>query len=328
MKRIIVIRAFAGMVIAAVFCLVMQRVYTERVVTRDWRYMNRYFFERMPPRIDTLLLGDSHIVCNIMPLDMPRAYSLASLGQSYVMDYYHLKEVIAEGKQPIERIILPIEYTSFRTHQLMTMPLTAREYVDYFAVAGDTGEWRHFTKQWAQHNLVSFGGHWNFTRQLVEYPTDPPYPREFTSHTQGGFYQWWPGTMVEPDMDASTVERADSHFPENAEWFDRRVARYLSRILALCAEHNIEVFLLRSPVPVEYRAAVAERIPLAEFEARVDELLAETPPTAIFDHRDWADGRNEIFGDPDHLNHAGARLFTEQILEDLRLFEESARQAD
>ncbi|MBR1658974.1 MAG: hypothetical protein IJ705_01490, partial [Oscillospiraceae bacterium] len=94
----------------------------------------------------------------------------------------------------------------------------------------------------------------------------------------------------------------------------------LREIIALCREIGATPVLIVTPLLAEYLAEAEKQAPefFGEFDALVENIAADTG-TAYFDYA--ADprftGSPRLFANSDHLNKAGAEVFTRIVMEEV-----------
>ena len=121
--------------------------------------------------------------------------------------------------------------------------------------------------------------------------------------------------VVWPDIDGETREARVSE-RLNDQYRDPIVVEemkgFLKKIFEMAEEHGVEVIGIRSPLSPDYRSRVPE-----ETVELVMANIREFPFVGILDYSRYAEKSPELFNDMDHLNSAGAAVFTAQLASDL-----------
>lgn len=90
---------------------------------------------------------------------------------------------------------------------------------------------------------------------------------------------------------------------------------YYEKIIKLCNENNISVFLLRLPLSNEYLEQVSDNV---EFQiSQIYKRLQSDHKFRILDYRKIFRSRQELFRDSDHLNKYGSKELGKNIMADI-----------
>lgn len=254
-----------------------------------------------------LMAGNSLVQLDIAPIE--HTYNLASFDESYSTTYYRLRDVLARDDQPIEVVLTQLSLHSFRSLR----PVDTQQ--DYWA-------------------------------QIIDYPdlirtTGKPIPlirdairfREFPY--TGGISQlldyWESTTLTALDSQLAHVQRdfsqATDQFSQAAGGANRLIvvertiddatADYFSRIVALCADHNIRLVLVRFPLTRIYYDAMSLHVDLDEWQRVVDERLQGADHVEVIDFMELYFDDYSKFMDPLHLNSQSKKAFTETLVNEL-----------
>ena len=96
----------------------------------------------------------------------------------------------------------------------------------------------------------------------------------------------------------------------------------VSAIIDLCHAHRLRPVLITTPITDVLNAIYDEKTPefFTTFRRFSADLCERYPDVPYFDysHDETFSARHELFTDGDHLNNAGAALFTKTLVADLR----------
>lgn len=135
----------------------------------------------------------------------------------------------------------------------------------------------------------------------------------------------WDNTCSEEYACEHAVKRyktfVESKLDANGErWYNTEEIDALYAIINLCKEHSITPVLVTTPYLSEYNKAVAENDPefYEDFYGLIDEVVEKTG-VQYFDYSDDERFTNDysLFYNTDHLNRAGARQFTNILMNDV-----------
>ncbi len=96
------------------------------------------------------------------------------------------------------------------------------------------------------------------------------------------------------------------------EDFSSLQLEYLKKILSFCKENNIKVFLLNTPVHDTYFRNIPEKFITGYYS--IMKGLEESYNVTLLDYPE-SNYPDDYFGDSNHLNRAGASVFTPKIME-------------
>ena len=96
----------------------------------------------------------------------------------------------------------------------------------------------------------------------------------------------------------------------------------VSEMIELCESHHLRPVLITTPITDVLNSIYDEKTPdfFATFHQFSADLRERYPDVPYFDysHDEAFSGRHELFADGDHLNNAGAELFTKTLVADLQ----------
>lgn len=257
--------------------------------------------------IRMLLVGNSLVQLDIEAIE--GTYNLASFDESYSTTYYRLREVLGEGEQPIETVLMHLSLHSFRSLR----PVDTQQ--DY----------------WAQ--IVDYPDLIRTTRNPIPLIRDAIRFREFPY--TGGITQLL--DYCESRTRAATEARiayVTRDFSQATDQFtqavasvnrllvvertiDETAADYFSRIIELCAERNVRLVLVQFPITRIHHEAIARHVDLDGWQRVVDERLTGADHVEVLDFMDLYFDDYSKFMDPLHLNGQSKREFTDVLLNEL-----------
>jgi hypothetical protein len=314
--------------ILLVVCLginaVLSHWYTDTVMATNLIAKGRSQFARAPDRIDTLLVGDSHMMFGIRASKLENAFNLAVPGQMYTETFYTVKSYLAREDIDVRTVVINADPSAFEEARLENWIYQHEyvHYVDYLRIGADRGK----ISEYAAHHLIGrhapYVGNRKFNLQYLEKQKVPlaffmsgvkmELGSALTPHSLLDIPEArWSG--VAAYRAAQTHADGDPFNPVAMDYFDR--------ILQLCADEGIQVLVVKFPLTPVYLNAVASFVDLDEFDARLDALIGSYPNVQLMDARSLYSERLEYFSNHDHLNRKGSTRFARKVrarLESLR----------
>jgi len=254
--------------------------------------------------IHTIICGDSHTQTALNDSIIPNSLNIAHSSEHYLYTYNVLKLLLRNNRQ-IRTVILGFSYhnlSSFYDDYLFDEDKTQYMYPRYFTVLDAE----------AMSLLVSnnFGGFLTDLKNTYHGVYRHINARELLDYSFiGWFYQ-----SDRNYKNDSTVSRAiKEHYfndDQSMQGFSAFQLIYLDRIIELCRLHDVRLILINSPLSKEYRARVPE-----EFIDRFNEF-AKSHDQQLLDYHDF-EVPERCWGDGDHLNSSGAKIFSAYIVESM-----------
>jgi len=103
------------------------------------------------------------------------------------------------------------------------------------------------------------------------------------------------------------------------EYFDPAIKVYFEKIMQLCQDHGVDVFLLRIPMSKEFYEEATRIVPVEKLYREVEAIASRySVYVGMYDYHDLYFEHPEYFFDPDHLNVKGSDLFTTRFAENLK----------
>ena len=102
------------------------------------------------------------------------------------------------------------------------------------------------------------------------------------------------------------------------DYIDPLLVEYFNRLLDLLETQEVQLVFVWYPSTAEYEHAAAQYFPVANHLSEMYALLAGREDVIVFDYHDVLYDQYELFTDNDHLNTAGAEIFTQLLLVDLK----------
>jgi hypothetical protein len=264
-----------------------------------------------------LLMGDSHMFRGVKPEIIGKGYNYSTQGESYIQNFYKLKQLLEKEKRSIRYLVLPLDphsFSSFRDTKIKDDAFWVK-YINYFELAKEVKQ-RDIIFKYFYGRYFSYAGNfeniylWN---RLKRSPL-----REF----QRGYLPGFQSFAREKEKVKKAKERAAHHFA-SYEVLSPFLIRYLQKIIDLCSAHHIKLLFIQFPLSREYDEALTQYMDTDSFYRTIDSLfLDHESVSGILDFHDLYFERPDFFINADHMNDAGATNFSlllKRIVEDKKV---------
>ncbi len=277
-------------------------------------------FEPEAARVDTLVLGDSHAKLGLRTSILENAFNLAVPGQLYTETYYTLASQLERSDTEIRYVVIGADPTSFAEERLDEWPYLHHyaNYVNYVEIGRKRGRPFEYAIRQQLGHFAPYVGRRNFMLSHLGRGEIRGVHLDGNSRMErGALLSDETLTPLSKQVRARRAKRrADLHFGDGAP-FHPLLFDYFRRIIALCADHDIEVLVVKFPLTPDYVTAASRHIDLAEFDRELDALIAPYANAHLLDARSWFKGDPSLFRDSDHLNAKGASKLSRTIRREL-----------
>ncbi len=255
---------------------------------------------RLEPQAQWVILGHSHAECGFMDTLDPKLVNLAQSGESYFYTWQKLKVLLTHNPH-ITDIFL--EFTNNQIDPEMDAWIWSDKYIQYryplYAPYINASDALYL----ARHNMSGYLV--AFTSAIKE---------NALTILNGGVQDWerYGGFL---GLDKVLTEDGGARFDavglpdeEDRVRYSDANLRYLERIVSECDKAQIRLHLLRSPQHPRY-ALTNE----AAYQSIREQRFPDVP---YLDYGQFPLA-DTLYADVEHLNQAGARVYTRQFLADL-----------
>ncbi len=338
MHKKFLIRLLVFLALLVSINILLDQLYKRCVVHNILNNAKDRDFRQYNDTLRYLSLGNSHNTVDTYVLE--NAFNYNSPAENYVQSYYKLKYIVEEQKKIPENLILYIDVSSFSAMAAGYFEHNSYwiKYVDYFEVARVMGD-RHILNKWLEGNFFSYAGNYRNIKLSLIYLVKIGHlnlhhgyraPRNFKNFayyrpedidilSDESQYDWTGARETDRKEKVRRAKRKADIYLTRKGYFDHTMATYFEKILHLCLDHDIQVILLRAPLTREYWEEVNRIVPAGKLYEKVRNIYTRYPNvTMVLDYHDLFFDHPEYFFDPDHLNPLGARLFTQQLQQDLK----------
>ena len=249
-----------------------------------------------PARI--LVAGDSHLQCAIDPEVVPGSRNVSQSSEPYAITYWKLKKIFASWQPDTVLLTLSPHNVSSWSDDIFNLPGVAEE---MFRRSYPVVEYEELYRDFAVSNAAVGKA---LTTRLLKYPS--------------GRHAYYIGEFAEKDSIRSTDPNPiiARHFYRDSTLLatSTKMIGYLDSIIALCNERGVTPIVVSTPL----REAYQEQVPGNMHAAHVRKLshLRRQGVRVINTTNQYYP--DFLYYDADHLNTAGARLYTLSLFDRLR----------
>lgn len=290
------------------FFLLINKLYTN---TNYWKNENNiYKFSNIPNNLELVNVGSSHAVFSMKYDTVPeiKAFNFALAAQPYFYDYAVLKKYIGHLSENAI-VLIPISYfgitqkEQYSTFRKRYYRILNRDEMDYWSLK----EYLIYAK----YPILSAGI--NKTRLFRDIKAEQMSP--FYNHDDSLDGQKLYNYCVRKHEDWTLPELEDGE-----AGFNHNILA-VSKIIDICYQNNLCPVLISMPVTDVLNSLFEQD---GDFFSTFDEfskvLCSKYPELKYLDYSHNADftSNHKLFADGDHLNNAGAEIFTTDVVEELK----------
>ncbi|MBL7940489.1 MAG: hypothetical protein JNL43_14100 [Flavobacteriales bacterium] len=264
------------------------------------RLLDRASF-KLPEGTSTLILGDSQMEFALNDSILPGSVSMAQSGEAYLYAFNKARRFIADNPG-LDTIWLSYNMNSLERRQeiLTRSERYSKNKIPYNFFLLTAADLDVFWRQGSAYEVLARTP-WlrrNYIKKALRRATT------YRDLSFGGY------AHSERNKLAFDVARRDSLIrakatppPGFGEAKDQ--VRYLIELVSLCKREGITCILVNTPV----HPVIKAEADTAAYYAFRREHMADVP---LWDHSDWT-FPDSCFGDATHLNHKGAKLYSEYL---------------
>ena len=309
-------------------CRVLNYLYVEIVDTNEWTRILWHNFYDEEENIDNLYLGSSHVYCSLNPTQMDdltgkNNFNLSSPAQRLNGSYYLLKE--AGREHDLEHVYVELYYdvSTGREGDFKVEGLGANwfnsDYMknslnrfEFLLTMSDKKNYLESLMPFIRYRSKLFDT--EYVQQQIDKKSGIDYQNyQHTQQNEKGFVQYMDKGYYYSTLELSTedllLKQTKVLGDENPVSQDAE--KYLRKIMEYCKENEIELTLFSAPV-YELQVLTTENYDtyIKYIRAIADEYGVEYYDFNLSREEYLPIQHTEYFGDKEHLNSAGAEMFT------------------
>jgi hypothetical protein len=269
-------------------------------------------FESFSPEIsdsiETLVIGDSHTQTALNPALMRGCISMSYSDENYFFTYYKLKWALEKEKN-IKNVILGFSYHNLSINQENAIKERTFFLEHEFLLLDDYGKlivkkksndlFTYFNMKYVYGLPLNF---YNNDHLMINFASDK---NEYRVKIWGG-YKNMTTANINSEQKSKMIEEKNSR---NYEVSDLMV-EYLRKIIILCEERNVSLYLVNTPIHQLYYERYSEKT-VKRFSSTADSL--KTDGRIKYLDFQWFLTADSFYYDGEHLNEAGAEIFSKEM---------------
>ncbi|MBA7546370.1 hypothetical protein ES705_38760 [subsurface metagenome] len=276
----------------------------------DYIYNKRVEKLILDRNISTLICGASHLMCSLDDKIIPNSTNTCLPAESYYYTYYKLKKILLNDNN-LKYILLGLSFSSFRENfdsHIYGIGMTSYMYPKYFLILENREKLSLLKK-----NPIGL---------LKSIPYI--YKKAFIAFFKSNKYTNYPFWGSFSDNENTNLSDKNIKAAINLHYYDTDSdllqnffclqLEYLMKIIDLCTKKNIRLYLINAPVSNEYFYKIPEKF--VNHYYNIIKKLKSNRNVKILDYHNYQLPKN-CFGDADHLNSNGAKIFSEKIISEI-----------
>jgi len=263
--------------------------------------------------ISTLICGDSHPMCALDDKIIPDSINISLSAECYYYTYYRLKKIL-NNDNDLKYILLGLSFSNFgenRDNRIYKTEEIKNMYPKYFLIL-ENREKLDLLKKNPNGLLKS-------TPYILKSAITTFFkPNKYANYPFWGCFHDSKNTNLSDENIKAAINR---HYYNNnfdlLQGFSALQLEYLLKIIDLCNKNNIRLYLINTPISNEYFSKIPEKF-INHYYSIVKKLKF-SKNIRILDYHNYQLPQN-CFGDADHLNSNGAKIFSEIIMDEINDF--------
>ena len=278
-------------------------------------YALNYFAKKFKPNEYTIIAGDSHTETSLNPDYIQNSVNISESAESYVFTYYKLKYLISHKRESIKNVILGFSYQNLtKKYQELTFYDDAKSnrfIGKNYIFLDDAGKdaIKHsdnYLLYYIKNDLgVPVQAYKDFPLyKSIIYTKILGRPATQTDLFVNSGFHGKTGSVL--DKGGATYKIKLYYYEDNLEvsGVSSVMRDYLNKIVDMCVENNITLYLYNSPVYREYKKHIPEPV-VNDYNEIKKEILSKHQNVKYIDMSDYALNVSDYY-DGDHLVLSGA----------------------
>ncbi len=256
---------------------------------------------RLPAHVNTIVVGDSHVECAIDDSILTRTANLSMAGDAYLYAHAKLRRFLAENPQ-VDTVWLSYSYIGLeRWQDTLTRSERYNGYkLPFHFFLLDTEDLPIFLAQPSFYTTLARTPY--LRRNAIK--TALKRPLSYNDLRIGG-YNHLDRNGLRKDIARRDGLHRSGAVPDPAFGKAHDQVLYLKKIIDLCKEQGVACILINTPM----HPVIARDSDTTGYHAH---WRNELGGTTLWDHAAWT-MPDSCFADATHLNHEGARRYSEQL---------------
>jgi len=278
---------------------------------------------KLDPRINTLIIGDSHTEVSLNPTILTESVNVSSSGESLFYTYYKLRHFFKHNPTNIKNVILAFSYhdisKKYQEDYLYEVTKSDYSFKEYYIYLDRSAK----KKIVSSSNYITYMLKYDFGLPIRQYKDLMIYKYYFDNVDSNikGFGGFRSGEASNLNIEKIKNKINTYFYDENSIYtgISKIMENSLYKIVSLCEKNNAKLYLFNSPLHVSYRSLVP-KIAYMEYHALLHNIKESHRNMTIYDiSKQPLD--DLYFSDGDHLNRLGSQIVSHEFQQYLTGFE-------
>ena len=305
-KQIIDITKFA--IILIITIILVNLLFQKTILDNSLLGQEEKDLKKYGEQTKIFIMGDSHAKTALNPATIQNSFNFASNGENMLETYSKIKYLLEKDNYNFDTIIIPLDLhslSSYKTARFENEEWYWKKYVN-FKEAQKTNPEIDATKRELFAKIPILGrGDWILTA-LISGKTQ----------TAKGHIEYVNNFSNNQNKEKEVEKRTRTQFNQQ-QTIDPINMNYLKEIMKLTEQQNKKIIFIKYPVTSEYLESAKQYFDREEYYNTIQKDLTEYTNYEILDYQEIYKDQPELFSDPDHLNTAGSKKFSQQIWQDI-----------
>lgn len=255
---------------------------------------------------NSLILGNSHLMPLFQDQSTPGVYNYSIPSLNYIQTYYLLNHLIKKPHE-FDTILLPLGFESFAR----TVDGTGAysffwgKYLNYFELSFDAkGDFKPMIADFIQGRFFSYVGRYDqifhFLKGQDIYKLE--HQKQLDTSLFFGEFDSSKREMMLENRYGKLLRNQSLVMPEAVSYF--------YKLMDLCKKNNIRIIFIRMPITRVLFDKINQHSQIGEYNTLLKVIFTKYPEAKFIDYQYLAEGHDNWFRDPDHLNPHGAKQLT------------------
>lgn len=260
--------------------------------------------------ISILICGASHLMCALDDKIIPNSINTCLTSESYYYTYYKLKKIL-QNDNDLKYILLGLSFSSYGDNfdnQIYETGKIRYMYPKYFLILESREKLSLFKK-----NPIGLlkSTPYILKSAIITFLKSSKY----TNYPFWGYFRDSKNTNLSDKNIKAAINR---HYYDSGSGLLQNISElqfeYFMKIIKLCNDKNIKLYLINAPVSNEYFSKIPEIF--INHYYNIVKNFKFNKNIEILDYHNYQLPKN-CFSDADHLNNNGAKIFSEKIINEI-----------
>jgi len=272
----------------------------------------------LTPNINTIIAGDSHSEVSLDPDILSKSINISSSGESVFYTYYKLKHFLTLNKGRVRKIVLALSYHNiskkYQEDYLYADEKSDFSLKEYYIYLDKEGK-NEIKKS---NNYIKYMLKYDLGIPIREYKDYDKYKFLLNKNSSKNNIKGYGGfrSGFESDLSIQRIKNKINTYFYNEDGkytaTSDLIIEYIWKIIALCKNNNIKIYIYNSPLHKDFYSLVPENIInkynnlIVSFKKKYNNLIVYDVSRKPL--------KDSYFKDGDHLNKLGSVVISQDFL--------------